>query len=400
MRTVNVHEHRERGEKLMEANIFKWIRTLILGTVLLSPFNVVFGFETVTLVKGSDHASVTIIAYTDLLSSSSAKGSKFLNEVMKSYPDDLRIIFKPYPSLTRPDAMLAHEAVLASGEQGKFWEMHDRLLTHKGDATQEALLVYAKQLNLDTKMFLSALKEHRFKDMILHEIEEARGFGVTSAPTFFINGRKLIGVRSASDIKQVINEILGLGSIKQPVPPSPSPPLVQLQNVKIDIAGAPVKGQEDAQITIVEFSDFQCPFCAKTLPTLENVLRQYPKQVRWVFKHFPLDFHADAPLAHEAAMASGEQGKFWEMHDLIFSRQQSMRRDDLIAYAKELNLDMDRFIKAIDSGQYKETVEKDIQEGRQLGINGTPTFFVNGQRLVGARPANDFVRIIEAKMVK
>jgi len=145
----------------MKETIFKWIRTLILGTVLAFPLaglaGVAYSAETELPTGHNDAgplahragASVTIIAYIDFLSPTSAKGARFMNEVAKFYPDDIRIIVKPYPSLTLPHAILAHEAVLASGEQGKFWEMHDRLLTHKGEATEETILGYAKQLNLN-----------------------------------------------------------------------------------------------------------------------------------------------------------------------------------------------------------------------------------------------------------
>ena len=226
---------------------------------------------------------------------------------------------------------------------------------------------------------------------------EAKGFGVTAAPTFFINGRKLVGARSVSDFQRIIDEELGLTKtvqVPQLQPSVPSRPPV----VEIDIGDAPVKGPQDAPIVIVEFSDFQCPFCARALPTVENVLQRYPNQVRWVFKHFPLDFHADAPLAHAAALAAREQGKFWEMHDLIFLRQRAMKRNHLIQYARELRLDVDQFIADMDSGKYRAQIDQDIVEGRRLGVNGTPTFFVNGQRLVGARPMSDFVTLIENQL--
>lgn len=347
------------------------------------------------LVKGSSHASITIIEYSDFLCSACARAAKVLDEVTKAYPDEIRVVFKHYPSAMNPHAILAHEAALAAGEQGKFWEMHDRLFAHKGVLTPEILERYAKELGLETEPFVAAVEDHRFKEIVVHEIREARGFGVSSVPTFFINGRKLVGSRSLNDFKQIIDEELGLTQKVQAPRPKASP---LSSSVKVNIQGAPVRGPEDAPIVIVEFSDFQCPFCARVLPTLKELMKRYPTQVRWAFKHFPLSIHPDAPLAHEAALAAKEQGKFWEMHDRLFLRQKRLKRPHLLQHAKDLGLDLEQFTADLDSGRFKAMVEQDLQEGRQLGIRGTPTFFVNGERLVGARPMAEFVTRIEKQL--
>lgn len=128
---------------------------------------------------------------------------------------------------------------------------------------------------------------------------------------------------------------------------------------------------------------------------LGQIVKEYPDQVRLVFKDFPLDFHALARPAHEAARCAGESGKYWEYHDRLFEAQPKFARDDLIRYATELGLAPDRFAQCLDSGRFKALVEADVQEGLQARIRGTPTFFINGQPLVGAAPYEAFKQLIE-----
>ncbi len=128
---------------------------------------------------------------------------------------------------------------------------------------------------------------------------------------------------------------------------------------------------------------------------LDRVLKEHPSQVRLIFKDFPLDFHTLARPAHEAARCAGESGKYWEYHDRLFEAQPKFSRDDLIRYASELGLPRDRFSQCLDSGRFNALVEADVQEGRQAGIRGTPTFFINGQPLLGAAPYEAFKELIE-----
>ncbi len=351
-----------------------------------------------SLTKGSDHATVTIIAYTDFPCVPCAKTNIVLNQVMAAYPDEIQIVYKHYPSPLRLNAVMGHEAVLVAAAQGQFQEMQSRLSSHKGEMTEAVLVDYAKDLKLDVGLFSQALESHRYRNKVLNDLEEAKGFGVTNAPTFFINGKKLVGARSVQDFKQIIDVALGLTPPPLIAQARPNLPSQLPRVVKVNTQGAFVKGPLDAPIEIVEFSDFQCPFCNRVLPTLEKVMLKYPGKVRWVFKHFPLPFHADAPLAHEAALAAGEQGKFWEMHDRIFLQQKTMKREHLIKHAKTLGLDLEKVTADMDSGRFKTIIQQDLQEGRQLGVSGTPAFFVNGQRLSGARPVSDFISIIEKEL--
>ncbi|MCC6875975.1 MAG: thioredoxin domain-containing protein [Sandaracinaceae bacterium] len=156
--------------------------------------------------------------------------------------------------------------------------------------------------------------------------------------------------------------------------------------IELDLANAPSRGSPMAQITIVEFSDFECPYCGRAHPILREVLRELEGRVRLVFFHFPLSGHEHAMPAARAAVAAGNQGKFWEMHDLLFEHQRQLEEEDLERYAQELGLDVGRFRADMQAAATQQRVEHDKTEGQRLGIESKPTFFVNGRRY-GEPPA-------------
>jgi protein-disulfide isomerase len=168
----------------------------------------------------------------------------------------------------------------------------------------------------------------------------------------------------------------------------------------VDTKGSPAIGPETAAVTIVEFSDFQCPFCSRVGPTLKQIEKEYGDQVRIVFKHQPLDFHAKAPAAHAAAEAAHRQGKFWEMHDKIFADQKAMSPEKYVEYAKELELDVEQFQKDVVSAEVKSRVDADKKQAAKLGSSGTPGFFINGLNLKGAKPFEAFKEVIDKELAK
>ena len=151
------------------------------------------------------------------------------------------------------------------------------------------------------------------------------------------------------------------------------------QAVDLKLAGAPSRGPETARLTIVEFSDFQCPFCRTGANALTEIAKAFPKDVRLVFKQFPLESHSQAAIAAEASLAAHAQGKFWEMHDRIFANPRSLTESNLIAWAKELGLDTARFTSDLTSHKYQNTVQNEVREGLDAGVQGTPTVFLNGR---------------------
>lgn len=170
--------------------------------------------------------------------------------------------------------------------------------------------------------------------------------------------------------------------------------------VSIDLLDSPVRGPSDAPITVVEFSDFQCGYCRKVHPVLMKIQEYYADQVKIVFKHFPLSFHKKALIAHRAAIAAQDQGKFWEMHDLIFNTSEDLSRSAMIKHAKSLNLDTSRFKDSLDSKNAEALIDRDMSLGREVGVTGTPAFFINGRKLVGAQPFSVFKEAIEGALTE
>lgn len=169
---------------------------------------------------------------------------------------------------------------------------------------------------------------------------------------------------------------------------------------EVETAGSPSKGPDGAKVTVVEFSDFQCPFCGRVTPTLDQVQKTYGDDVRIVFKHLPLRIHPNAPKAAAASEAAKNQGKFWEMHDLIFANQRELTEEKFIGYAKQLGLDVERFKKDMASSDVAKRVEADAAEAARLGVTGTPGFFINGKFFSGAKPFSEFKRMIDAELQK
>ena len=150
----------------------------------------------------------------------------------------------------------------------------------------------------------------------------------------------------------------------------------------LNVGDSPTRGPKDAKITIVEFSDYQCPFCSQAEPLVDQVLQAYPKDVQRVYKQFPLtSIHPNALPASKAAVAAGKQGKFWEMHAKLFGNQRELSPDNYKKWAEELKLDMARFEKDMSSPEVQSQIDKEMQEARSADVTGTPTIFVNGKRL-------------------
>ncbi len=174
--------------------------------------------------------------------------------------------------------------------------------------------------------------------------------------------------------------------------------LIHPPKVEIDEGDAPAMGPKDAPIRLVEFTDYQCPFCSRARPTINQVLGTYKGKVRYVLKDFPLSFHRESEKAHEAAHCAGEQGKYWELNKKIWDNQKSIKPEDLKKYATELKLNTAKFNECLDSGKFQELVQTNQQQGEQLGVSGTPAFFVNGRMISGARPFEDFKEVIDDEL--
>jgi protein-disulfide isomerase len=167
----------------------------------------------------------------------------------------------------------------------------------------------------------------------------------------------------------------------------------------IDLTGTPVRGKADAKITVVEFSDFHCPFCKRVQPTLTQLLAKYPDDVKLVYKHMPLDqLHPQARRAAEASWCAQQQGKFWEYHDLLYSGGPDGSEPTLSALAGRAGLDPSAYQQCMGSGKAAAVVQQHVEEGAKFGVSGTPGFFVNGRFLNGAVPLEAFVQIVEEEL--
>jgi protein-disulfide isomerase len=170
--------------------------------------------------------------------------------------------------------------------------------------------------------------------------------------------------------------------------------------VKIPVAGAPVLGPTNAPVTLVEFSDFQCPYCFKAVLELQTVLKTYPTQVKLIFKQFPLDIHSEAAYAAAASVAAHKQGKFWGLHDAMFAQRGRLSREIIAKLASDIGLDMKQFNSDVASADIHKIVEKDRDDGDTAGVTGTPTLFVNGQHYNGAVTLAALKPVLEGELKK
>jgi protein-disulfide isomerase len=210
---------------------------------------------------------------------------------------------------------------------------------------------------------------------------------------------------ATNELAAVRTTVAGMQAVAAQAAPAPAAPARAERpdpnrRYSVNTAGSPAKGPESAAVTLVEFSDFQCPFCSRVNPTMDQIQKEYGDQVRIVFKHLPLRIHSKAPQAHAAAEAAHRQGKFWEMHDAIFANQRDLSEEAYLKYAGEMGLDVDRFKKDLAAAEIKAKIDADASEASTLGVTGTPGFFVNGRFLSGARPFDSFKTLIDEELEK
>lgn len=191
-------------------------------------------------------------------------------------------------------------------------------------------------------------------------------------------------------------------TVQANVPSTPSEPVVISDDA---LAGAPMKGNANAPVTIVEFSDFECPFCERAYQTLKQVDSEYIQtgKVKLIYMQYPLSFHPEAQKAAESSKCAQELGgddAFWKMHDKMFDNQESLSVESEKKWAREIGLDGAKFDSCLDSGKYADEIQSEESYGASLGVSGTPGFFINGRELVGAQPYSAFKQIIDEELAK
>jgi protein-disulfide isomerase len=316
--------------------------------------------------------------------------------------------------------------VFAQGGADKFWRYHDVLFQNQRELTRENLERWAQELGgIDMARFRRALDQGTHRQRIQQDQQLAQSLGATGTPSFFINGRNLRGAQPFEAFQSVIDEELrkaralvergtpragvyeaiirdGATSprfIDAPNAPSPAarpaePAADQVYEIAVP-RNAPSRGPANAPVTIQLFSDFECPFCSRVRPTVDQIAERFGNQVRIVWRNYPLPFHQNAMPAAEAAMevfAQGGSEKFWRYHDVLFENQRNLTRENLERWAQELGgIDMARFRRALDNHTHEAAIRAEMTAVQEAGARiGTPSFFINGRLLQGAQPFPTF----------
>jgi protein-disulfide isomerase len=373
-------------------------------------------------IKGPKDALVTIVQFSDFQCPFCSRVEPTIDQVMKEYAGKVRVAWRNLPLPFHNNAKPAAIAAMAANQQGKFWQMHDILFKNQQALSAADFEKYAQEIGLNVPKFKAALEDKKLAEGIDADAAMGGKIGARGTPAFFVNGRFLSGAQPFERFKGLIDEelkkaeeLVKKGTPKAKVydalmktaktevgggaPPSKGgddapagPPK------KVEIGNAPSRGPKNAPITVVLFSDFQCPFCGRVEPSISELEKAYPGKVRVAWKNFPLSFHNNAKPAAEAALAANEQGKFWEMHDILFKNQQALSAADLEKYAKEIGLNMDKYKAAVESHKFAAQIENDTKQGSDLGVSGTPAAFVNGQLVSGAQPVDAFKKIVDAEL--
>jgi protein-disulfide isomerase len=366
--------------------------------------------------SGPIDAPVTIVAWSDYQCGYCNRVQSTLDHLARLYPGQLRWVHRTMP--LDDDNTMVSEAALAADAQGRFLPMNDRLYALGGRVDRPTVELVARELGLDMVRFRADLDSHAFRPSIDADMADARALGVSGTPTFFINGRALFGNQPLPVFVDVVDQELARAAAQhggyaalvasgKPTADAPSSttnaqhPLVPTRTYRIGL-GLPghQSGPDNALVTIVVWSDFQCPYCAKQAPVLAALRDKYKDEVRIVYRHLAMGFHRDAALAAEAAVAAAEQGKFWAFHDQVFAHFGHLARADLERYAQAIGLDLPAFRAALDQRRYRDAIVAEGAAAEALGVDGTPTMFINGAPAVGAHTPAQLAPLIEAHLAR
>ncbi|WP_373048169.1 DsbA family protein [Vulgatibacter sp.] len=376
-------------------------------------------FDDFQPTKGAKDAKVTIIEVSDFECPFCNRVNPTVKQILEAYPNDVKIVWANNPLGFHKNAMPAAKAAYAAHQQGKFWEFHDKAFANQRALTAENFETWAKELGLDMAKFKADMASPKIEEQIKKEQALYTSRGARGTPGFFINGRLVSGAQPFDNFKRVIDEEIKradaelakgtskdqlygkliAGGLTTPPAPAARPEAAPAKPVFVEVPkDAPTKGPADAKVTIVEFSEFECPFCSRVNPTVKQIEETYGKDVRIVFRHLPLPFHKNAVPAAEASMAAHAQGKFWEFHDKAFANQRALTRENFEKWGQEIGLDMKKFKADLDSGKYKARVEQDRAYAGTVGARGTPAFFINGKLVSGAQPFDNFKKVIDEEI--
>ncbi len=378
---------------------------------------------------GKRDAPVTIVVFSDFQCPFCSRVEPTLDQVKSTYgPDKVRIIWKnqplPFHDKAKPAAEAAQTVFMLKGSEA-FWKFHDTAFKNQKDLGPDAYEKWAVAAGVDAAAFKKELASKKAAKKVDEDQQLANKVGANGTPAFRINGAELSGAQPFDKFKELIDKELGKAQAKiaAGTPKDKIYVTMSQENFKapakheeeeeekedtktvwkVPVGNSPVKGPKDAIVTIVEFSDFQCPYCKRVEPTLKEVQDTYKDKVRIVWKHEPLPFHPRAEpaaeLSLEARAQKGDKG-FWDAHDKLFDIQPKLEDADLEKAAGELQLDVAKVKAAIKDHKYKKDIDADMELGDDVQASGTPHFFVNGRRLVGAQPVDKFKKLIDEEIKK
>ncbi|WP_041597989.1 DsbA family protein [Granulicella tundricola] len=369
-------------------SLFKFVTTALLASAPFAAAQTSFG---------NPAAPVSIVAFVDLECPFSAETLPHLEAYAQAHPDQVRLQLRQFPLEQHVESRLAHEAALAAGAQGKYLEMVDLIQANQRTMTRDQYLHYAEALHLDLPRFTHDLDTHRFLPQVIDEVNEGNALGVTSTPTLYINGKQTTGAQTLVELSSLIQQADYIHKADAPptVATEDSAAIVSPDLWKQMLTDATqALGPSDAPITVVEFTDFQCPVCRRSVQPLHDFIAASGGKIRWIYRSFPLDIHENSQIAAEADLAAGAQGKFWPMHDLLFAQQDTIDRANLDSFARQIGLDLPRFQADLTSGRFRASIATDRVLGNKAGVDGTPAFFINCHFLSGARSLPEFQQAV------
>jgi protein-disulfide isomerase len=371
-----------------------------------------------TATEGPANAPITIVVWSDYACGYCNRVQGTLGKLDHLYPDQIRWVHRTLP--LDEDYTLAAEASLAAAAQGRFRPMHERLFALRGRVTRPEAELVARELGLDMIRFRADLDVGTYRDVVARDTADAEQLGITGTPTFFVNGRPVHGNQPLRVFAEVVDEELARAEMMRAKHPADLyDALVADGRARADTADADHEaydldpavgysvgtglpghqlGPDDALVTLVEWSDFECPYCARSAPVIAGVHEKYGDAVRIVFRHYPMPFHRNAQVAAEAGVAASVQGKFWPFQDQVWAHAGNLSRADLESYASAAGLDLPAFRAALDEHRYRNVVIAEASAAEALGVSGTPTMFINGQPVVGSHSQEDLDRIIDAHL--
>lgn len=364
---------------------------------------------------GPVDAPITIVAWSDFACGYCYRVQFTLDALERLYPGQIRWVHRVLP--LDEDKTEGIEASLAAAAQGRFKPMSDRIYAIGGRVDRAATEMIARELGLDMVRFRAALDTGMYREQIAADVKDAAALGVTGTPAFFVNGRAVSGNQPLKVFADVVDEELvrashvkggydelvkagaiGADSVRQP---SKAFELDEKATYRVGL-GLPghQSGPDNALVTIVAWGDFQCPFCARLAPVLHEVRAKYGDNVRVIYRHLAMRFHKHAALAAEAAIVAANQGKFWAFHDKLFANYQALTRADLVRYAKEVGMDVAQLEAALDQRLHRDVVASESADAEALGVDGTPTMFVNGKPIIGSKDLATLSTAIDEQLVQ